>query len=93
METGEITNPVAMLAAITKRDMMINMIGIISIIDSMGIITGITKSGMDIVINGTKNIINARITNAKDIIIGRFIGCNIIIIIVRHMKGPFSDSN
>jgi hypothetical protein len=78
------------------------MVGTISIINLVDIITGITKSFMDIIIAGTKSIINAGIITVIDVTIGRVIGCTtttttiiiiITTIIMRHMKGPLSDSN
>ncbi len=95
--SGSIINFVAMLTVITKMDMMIIMVGTTSIINLVGILTGITKNGMDIIIAGTKNIINAAIITVIDIVIGKFTGATLIIIIttiiMRYMKGPLSDSN
>ena len=103
---GSIINVVAMITAITKKDMMTIMVGTRSIIPVQDIFTGITKSGVDtifvgtiivvgITIAGTKSIINAGIITGLNTTIGRVIGCTIIIItiIVDHMKGPLSDSN
>ena len=105
---GSIINTVAMTAAITKMDMMISMIGTISVINLRNIFPGSTKkSGMgtinagiipeiDITIAGTKSTINAGMITGIDITIARVIGCTdiiaIIMIIVGHMKGPLSAS-
>ena len=79
-EIGSIINTVARIAVITNLDMMIIMVGTISIILLQNIFTGITKSGMgtinagiipeiDITIAGTKSIINAGIIPEIDITI------------------------
>ena len=55
---------------ITKMDMMIIMVGTISIINLIGILPGITKSGMAIVV-GTKSITNTGGITVKDMFTGR----------------------
>ena len=72
MGTASIINPVAMLTAITKMDMMVIMVGTKSIINLIGILTGITKSGMAIMA-GTKSIINTGDITVKDMFTRRSI--------------------
>jgi hypothetical protein len=97
MEAGDITDHMATLRFITKKDMMPIMVGTISIINGMAIDTGITKSGTDIIIAGIKSTSGAGIITTRDVTIGRSIGSIIIItittIIIGPMKGPLSDSN
>ena len=75
---GSIINTVARTTAVTKKDMMIIMVGTRNITPVQNILTGISKNGMgtinagmitgiDITIAGTKSIINAGIIPEIDI--------------------------
>jgi hypothetical protein len=103
---GSTINTVVRGTGISKKDMMVIMVGTKSIILLQNIFTGITKNGMgtinagiipeiDITTAGTKSIINTGVITEIDITIGRVIRCPIVImaIIMHPIMGPLWDLN
>ena len=85
---------VALLFVGVGVSFLLLMIKKVTSINRVGMLTGITKRDMIIILAGTKSIINIGVFTAKDIVTGRFIKSGIIIIIptaMRHVKETLSD--